>query len=369
MFPAGKWRLLRQERKADRTVVVKKRLQVFVPHLLVILTLCACATTVPAGFTGSGGEPNWVRDPYQKYDRQANVAAVGFGSSRELAEKSALGNLIAVFGQSIRVDETVSSFYAEAVRNGVVAGWSDSTSVDTVILTSAGMDALIGAEIGEVWHNSRGEYYAAAFLNKAKASQLYTGIVRSNLSIIDRLTDIPPEEKNSLDGFARYQFAAALADVTYSYAYLLSVIGSPVQGLKSGNDYRLEAKDITNAIPVGIRVQNDKAGRIEGAFAKAFSDAGFRSGGGNSRYVLDANVVTSPVDIAGNPNKFTRIELASGLSDTNTGMVLLPFNFNSREGHTTQAEADNRAYASAERKINEEYANLLKSYLSALLPK
>jgi hypothetical protein len=49
--------------------------------------------------------------------------------------------------------------------------------------------------------------------------------------------------------------------------------------------------------------------------------------------------------------------------------VLVPFAFSSREGHTSQAEADNRAYAVAERKIKAEYAALLDGYLSGLLPK
>jgi len=36
--------------------------------------------------------------------------------------------------------------------------------------------------------------------------------------------------------------------------------------------------------------------------------------------------------------------------------------------YATQAEADNRAYKEAERKINGEYAGLLSGYLNQLLP-
>jgi hypothetical protein len=49
--------------------------------------------------------------------------------------------------------------------------------------------------------------------------------------------------------------------------------------------------------------------------------------------------------------------------------VLLPFNFNDRLGHGSQAEADNRACMAAEQKINEEYSGLLSGYLNQLLPK
>jgi len=334
----------------------------------------ACISTNTTGSTGNtgssgiNGEPPWIRNPYAKYDRQTNVAAVGSASTREMAEKSAFGNLVAIFGQNIQVSEKVSSFYQEAVKNGVTANWSENTAVDTAISTSAGMDSLIGAEIGDTWNDGE-TYYAVAVLNKAKASQIYSGMIKSNQAMIDNLVNIPVAEKNTMNGLARYQFAAAVADITRPYLNLLSVIGGSVPAFKSGNDYRLEALNIIKAIPVGLTVRNDMSGRIQGAFARALSDLGFDSGGTNSQYMLDVVITTAPVEIANNPNKFTRIELKADLKDTRAGTVLLPFDFNSREGHSTQEEANNRAYIAAERKISQEYSNLLSDYLSQLLPK
>jgi hypothetical protein len=48
--------------------------------------------------------------------------------------------------------------------------------------------------------------------------------------------------------------------------------------------------------------------------------------------------------------------------------VLLPFNINGREGHLNLPEAENRAVAAAEKKINEGYGTVLSDYLSTLLP-
>jgi len=315
----------------------------------------------------TNSEPDWVRDPYKKYDRQLNVAAVGSGNSRESAEKSALGNLVGIFGMSIQVDEKITESYAEAVKNGAAAQWSQNTIIDSNIITSTGLDSLVGAETGEVWYDGKGVYYTVAFLNKAKAAQVYTDMIKANQAMIDNLIDMSEAEKNTLEGYARYKFAAVIADISVSYGNLLSVIGRP-QNLKRGDDYRLEARNIISSIPVGLTVKNDKSNRIQGAFAKALTQLGFRSGG-NFRYMLDVNIVTSPVDLPGNINVFTRIELNADLKDTSTGVVLVPFSYNTREGHTTQAEADNRAYTVAERKINEDYAVLLEDYLSGLLPK
>jgi len=336
-----------------------------------LLAFSACMTVNAQNKGGSTGTPDWIRDPYKKFDQQTNVAAVGIGNSRQAAEKDALGKLVAIFGQSIQVDEKISTSYREAVKSGAAASWSENTAIDNAIETSAGMDSLVGVEIGDTWFDGKNNYYAAAVLNKTRALQIYSNMIRVNQAMIDNLVNLPAADRNSLDGFARYQFAAILADITFSYGNLLSHIGAPLfaQGLKKGDDYRLEAQNIAKAIPVGITVKNDKSGRIQGAFAKAFADLGFRSGGTNSRYVLAVDITTSPVELGNQKNKFTRIEMTANLRDTRVNAVLLPFNFNDREGHSTQSEADNRAYAAAEREINEQYAGLLNDYLSQLIPK
>ena len=360
--------------------MLKKNLSVCLISFLIlcILAISACGgSPAAAGGGGSGGssssggsQPNWVKDPYTKYDRQANVAAVGSGTERQTAEKSALGALIAIFGQEIQVDEKVHVVYEEAVKSGVAAKWSENTRSDNTITTSAGMDTLVGAEIGEVWHDTKNNtHYAVAVLNKAKAAAVYRDMINSNQTMINNLTTMSAAEKNTLEGYSRYQFAATVADINTTYANLLAFIGTPFQGLKKGDDYRLEAVNITKAIPVALNVQNDKSARIQGAFAKALTEHGFRTGGTTSRYALNVNVVSSPVTIANNANKWTRIEVSANLTDTSTNTVLVPYNFSSREGHTSQAEADNRAIIAAERKITQEYAGILDNFLSQLLPK
>jgi len=318
----------------------------------------------------SKSKPAWVDNADSIYDSSHYVAAVGNASNRDMAEKNALANLTAIFGQSIKADQTITNTYQEAVKNGVTSSWTDNIAMQNTINITASMDTLIGAEVKEVWFDSRNTHYAVAVMEKARTAQIYNDLIKANQNMIANLINMKDTEKNSLEGFSRYQFAAAVADINVTYGNVLRVIGSPVpNGLVKGDNYRLEAQNITKAIPVGITVKNDKAGRIQGAFAKALSDTGFRSGGNNSRYILDVDVTVSPVDLPSNTNKFVRIELSANLTDTSVKSVLLPYNFNSREGHITASEAENRAYMAAERKINEEYKNILSDYLNQLLPK
>ncbi|MDR0495510.1 MAG: LPP20 family lipoprotein [Treponema sp.] len=315
-------------------------------------------------------KPAWVDSVESVYGRAQYIAAVGYAADRAMAEKNALANLTAIFGQSIRADQTIVNTYQEAVRNGVSAGWTDSIAMNNTIQTSASMDTLVGAEVKEVWYDSKSVYYAAAVMEKAKTAQIYNDMIQANQNLITNLITMKQAERESLEGVSRYQFAAVVADINIGYVNVLKVIGAAAPAdVKPGAEYRIEAQNIAKTIPVGIRVTNDKSGRIQGAFAKAFSDQGFRSGGNNVRYVLDVDISVAPVDLPNNTNKFVRIELGANLTDTSSGTVLLPYNFSSREGHNSVSEAENRAYLAAERKINEEYKNTLSDYLSRLLPK
>ena len=104
------------------------------------------------------------------------------------------------------------------------------------------------------------------------------------------------------------------------------------------------------------------------AFASALAKQGFRSGGTDSRYVLQVGVDFSSVEFPNQQNKFTRYTIDANLIDTRDASVLLPFNINGREGHISLSEAENRAVAAAEKKINDTYGTVLSDYLVRLLP-
>ncbi|MDR1837398.1 MAG: LPP20 family lipoprotein [Treponema sp.] len=351
--------------------MMMKRNVFYLFPLFLIFSFCGSSpSSNNAQGARTGSMPDWVNSVDSVFGRSQYVAAVGYADNRAEAERNALAGLTAFFGQSVQVDRTAVSAYHQAVTNGVTDSWIDTVDMRSIIKTSASMDNLMGAEIKEVWFDSRDMYYAVAVMEKAKCALLYNELILTNLNIIKNLVTIIPSEKNSLDGVIRYRFAAAAADINVSYSNIVRLLdGVPPEGIISGDGYSLEARNIARAVPVGITVTNDRQGRIFGAFDKCFSDLGFESGGGNSRYVLIVNAALTPVDLPANPAIFSRIELSANLTDTNLGLVLLPFNFTAREGHVSLAEAENRCITAAEHSINEEYRELLSAYLSRLMPK
>ena len=333
----------------------------------------AAREAVSAMDAASRNQPAWVAAPYSVYPESEYIAASGHGSDRDLAEKNALAALTAIFGQSIQADVKLMETYSTVVKNGVATDFG-GTFQQEAINTSTGMDSLVGAEIKDAWYDGRSVYYAAAVMERKKTAALYTDMIASNQQIIQNLITIPNAEKNTLDEFSRYQLAAVIADANRVYANVLSVVGKGVgavvpSGLKSGDDYRLEAVNITKNIPIGVRVNGDRSDRVRGAFASVISKAGFRSGGNNSRYILDVTFRLSEVQLPNQQNKFARYEVDANLTDTAGEVVLLPYNINGREGHLNLPEAENRAVAATEKKINDGYGKVLSDYLSTLLPK
>jgi hypothetical protein len=326
-----------------------------------------------ANRAGPAGEPAWVSAPDAVFNRASFMAAVGYGSGREVAEKNAFANLTALFGQSIQGDQVVTARYSEAVRNGAVASWTEDTAMTNAIKTSVDLESLVGAEIRDYWYDGKSTHYAVAVMDRQKTAALYADMIRSNEKIITDLITMPERVKNSLDGYSRYSLAGTIADANRAFANVLSVAGNAGTGInpadmKKGDDYRLEAANITKTIPITVRVTNDRSDRIRGAFAAVFNKAGFRSGGNNSRYALNVTVTISEVQLANPQNKFARYVVDANLTDSVEGIVLLPYNINGREGHLTLPEAENRALAAAERRINEAYGTVLSDYLSTLLP-
>jgi len=342
-------------------------LKIGMSSICLVFVLASCGSAPVPVAAPRAAQPEWTSGGlHDRYNSHMFLTAVGHGNTRQAAEMDAFRQLVTIFGVDVQADAR----HAEAYRSiGAIS--RHEVEFGSEIVLGAGMDNLIGARIGERWDDGRGSHFALATLNRAEATRIYSEMIRANQELIANLTTFAsPAERNTLGGFSRYQFAAVIADMNASYAAVLSAVGSPqhAQGLRTGDDFRREMQGIANAIPIGINVNNDRAGRLQGAFAAAFTEFGFRTGGTNPRYVLNVNVVLQPTEHSGR-NVFARMELTANLVDTVTGAVLLPYTFNIREGHTIQSEAENRTFISAERRINDEYREMLSDYLSQLLPR
>jgi len=320
--------------------------------------------------TSRGGtRPRWINNPYIDYPQNRYIAAVGNAKNRTDAEKQAYAALISFFSQSVKTDYIVASAYNEAINNGIVSV-SENTNVRETIAIAASLDNLIGAAIGNVWEDGRGTVYALAYLEKERTVVIYTEIIRINQRNIENLTSMNLSLKNTFDGYARYKLAALIAGVNAQYTNIISLAGGSTASLNitSADTLLLEADNIIKNITVGFTVKQDKNNRVRDAFAKVLSGEGLRTLGNNPPYILEINIDMEEVKFPNNNFIFCRYTLSANLVEKAAGAVLFPFNITDREGHTTYTEAQNRAFISIERFINEKYPEAFRNYLAALMP-
>ncbi|MDR0589555.1 MAG: LPP20 family lipoprotein [Spirochaetaceae bacterium] len=304
-------------------------------------------------------KPSWVDRPSSIYPDSRFVSAVGGGGDRRQAETNALGALTAFFKQS--VSSRIRMIESEIEVNGR----STSSSLNlSSIEAAAALDTLIGAEIKNTWNDPiNGVWYAVAVMEKAQCGALYTGELNKTIREINTLIAI--SDGVSFETISKCQAAQKLAAQADVYATVLALLDGP--------NRQQEVSELTariagtmndaKAIPVDVRVNGDINGRIKAAFAGAFTSLGFRTGNRNSRFALEVTTTFTPAPQGRYFN--TRYTVDAVLKDTRTGAELFTYNIGNRESHpANQSDADNRALIGAERKITEEFPEILQEYLN-----
>jgi hypothetical protein len=315
--------------------------------------------------------PAWITRPNTGYPETQYIAAAGEGKTTEEAQYKARAELLYKFGMNLTDESVIADIYRQTDNNGNVSFSNTITSDRKISVSAEGI--LAGCEIKETWKNTNGtECYALAVMEKVKTISMYNDIIVRLSQSITETINIP--DKNTLDGYARYRSAAVMAKDVDSCVNVLRFAGGSASipaGLKSEKEYLIEANNIIKTIPVRVTVvrgsEFDKAGRIRAAFAQAIGNVGFRTGDNSSPYSLEVTLSLSEVQLANQQNIFVRYEISANLMDIKSKQGLLPvYSINGREGHITLSEAENRAIAAAERRINEEYRNLLEENLLRL---
>ncbi|MDR2481235.1 MAG: LPP20 family lipoprotein [Spirochaetaceae bacterium] len=312
---------------------------------------------------GKNGKPNWINNSGSAYRKEFYLSAVGYGKNPMQAEQNALGNLIAVFGQTVQSSVQAVETYKRDVESGAIT-ISNSVSAEQAVKSSSTMDALFGAEIGDRWDDGK-TFYAVAVMDKAKCRQIYSDLFNANTKLIKTVLG-SSQNKTSIETVARYYYASKLDAVNAVFKTILTVLGANGFNTETtGGGYKFAAWETAQNIPINIVVSGDNTGKIKSAFIAALAKEGFKTGDSSARYTLRVKFSLETVDLQ-NINKWARYAIDAQLTDNNSGLVLQTFTENGREGHINQTEANNRAVLGAAEKIKDEYPASLEDYFSGL---
>lgn len=337
--------------------------------VLVLATLTGCASSNSAVNTASSGDrqrPLWVDNPREVFPEARYISATGYGMDRQAAEEQALGQLVAIFGQTVSGETVVSSRYTEAVREGKILV-DEGTAVQQAVTSSWEQKTIIGAEIKDTWFDGSRTTYAVAVMDKSRAMVQYSDLLESNEEAIQKLTSAAPAY--TLESYARFNLAVSIAETNAGFLSILSVLSPGAaaarrSSLSSPEELRLECRKIAEHIPISIQVENDRDDRIRAAFAFVVANGGFKVADSDARYSIRATVRFSEADLPRNPNKFVRYQIDAILSDSENNTSVMPYNISGREGHVTVEEAEQRAVRAAEKKIKSDFSVRFEEFLS-----
>jgi hypothetical protein len=311
------------------------------------------------GYANAQDRPVWVDNPSAVYPERLYVSAVGSGRDRRGAETGALGSLSSYFKQS--VTSTINIRDTERQVNGQS---SSESQMSQSIEAASALDALIGAEIKTAWNDAKNNtWYAAAVMEKAVCGGLYASEIDKAMTEIRALIGIPGDP--SFEAIGNCQKARGILEKAEIYTLVLRMLGGPNRQVEVSqlSIAITAALAEARAVPVDVRVNGDVNGRIKAAFAEVFTAAGFRTGNQNSRFVLE--VVMNMTPVTGGRYFNTRYTVDAVLKDTRNGTELFSYNTGNRESHPAgQGEADNRAVIGAERKIANDFPEILQGYIN-----
>ena len=314
--------------------------------------------------------PEWVSSPYSVYPHESYIASVGSAADRNASEVVALQEFAAIFGQTIKSESDLSNRMTQAKENGLVANSSLST-FDQNIKRLVDVDSLIGVEIKEFWCDDKGTWYALAVLDKAKAEDIYTNMIKQNASAIQTVISNIGKDEYSIDGFSAYDFAEDIAVENEKYLTRMSVINpDSVNSLKtycpSSKNYHAKKMEVAKNTPICVQTFNDEQGRYKEAFSQAIAEAGFKGTYDDTvRYILIAKFEFERSDTSDKKTVRCRYNCESYIMDTYTQHEIVPFTVKGRESHVDYTEAQHKAESAMISKIKKDFSKAFNDYVKS----
>ena len=350
-----------------------RKVNCFAKALLFLCVLSVCAASAFAAKKSDKPKatkmPEWVLQPSAVYPNASFITYVGNAEERNVSEVNALQGLASVFGQSVKSDTTANTRMAQAKANGLVAT-GNAYAFSQEVKRKVDVDNLIGVEVKEYWQDvANNTWYAIAVLDKAKAADIYTDMIKKNAGAIDTVLKNAAKDKNSLDGFGAYDFAEEIAIENEKNLNKISVINSDlVDGLKaycpSSKNIHAKKMEIAKTIPICVQTFNDEHGRYKQAFSKAITEAGFKGTFDDSvRYTLTAKFEFERSDTTDKKTVRCRYNCESYILDSKTGHQIVPFAIKGRESHVDYNEALHKAELSLVSKIQKDFSEALYKYI------
>jgi len=348
-----------------------------------IIFLSSCVSGVK---TAALAVPDWLTNLDRAYPSKEWVAVTAQGASQPQAENAAMNALARAFRTDVESITQTSQQFSEIIENvkgskTVVFNESQNFSQDVQITNN--IKGLIGVQV-DTYQAPDKTVHAVARMNRKECSARYTGMIRENTAIINKLLTtaaaMPAQDTKGaelkgaelLEVYSRLSFVHAIAQVTDNFQNILEVLDPSTANKRpnygGANAIKTKMIECASKITIGVTVtaeqQADKTllTRAAGSF---FKDLGFKTNeNGTGVYMLRANVRFQELEqnVAS-----CRYYLDASLENAK-GVSLFSFTENDRKAHpNATSEARRLAVSAVETSFKEgKFAHDFNSWLNTL---
>jgi len=335
--------------------------------------LFSCASSPSSAQT----VPVWLTNLERAYPSKEWIAVTAQGVSQLQAENAAMNALARAFRTNIESLTKTSQRFSEIIENSKgskTITFNESKNFSQDVQTSSNVHGLIGVQI-DIYSAPDKTVYAIARMNHKECAARYSGMIRENTAIINRLlsTAAAMPIQDSLEVYSRLSFAHAIAQITDNFQNILEVLDPAVANKRPnyGGANAIKAKMIEYAarITIGIAVTTEQQAdktlltRAAGSF---FKDMGFKiNETGNGNYVLRANVHFEEIE----QNVYSSRYYLDAVLENEEGLSLFSFTEDDRKAHPNMvSEARRLAVRAVETSFKEgKFAHEFDSWLNSLM--
>ena len=252
---------------------------------LLILSLFACA---------GPRAPEWTLGKSTLYPSEAYLLGVGLDRDRTRAEDRARAEIAKIFQVEIQSRETiVESHWLSQVGEPAITEYSQSVQAELTAITDK---VLEGVHIAEVWQNEKtGDHYVLAVLDRLRASRA----LRGDLDEIDQMVAGQVRQaqaaRSPLRQLGHYLQALKSMERRRGIAADLRVTdpgGWVVEPPYLLADIAERADSAAAGIRIGIELEGDRQGIVNGALVRALAGIGMQLASSLERNLLVKGTVS-----------------------------------------------------------------------------
>lgn len=331
---------------------------------------CVAILFFPTSPAYPSGEvkPDWIDGQSISYPKEQYLFGVGYGSTREIAEKDAYAAISKIFSANVSSVGRDYERYSQIKKADKTDTYEE---MEIERITKVTTDKILeNVVIAETWYDTKQKvYYALAIIDRAKAGNSLKEQIRSLDLQIKEMVKNGRETTDKIQKIKNLKGTIRSLLQREAYNKDLRVINLSGRGIDSPISMPELNNELDNFLKndfsIGVEVTGEKGGDVKNAIIEGLNKQGFSvvKKGRIADVLIKGKVEFNEAYIQNPEFKFVRWTADFKMIDKSTGKVIGSINDSGKEGHLTIKEAKERASRKLQEELTDEISRRLTRFI------